>query len=125
MGFWDDAEIISSYSREQAIDDGFLVDVSEWAKETGFKYPVAMTREVWDRYVEVPEGVECQDIRGRAHDCLWMCLLAARRTSGPEMLFTVYVRNDNRKPKPVRLKAICGPGDDPRPVITIMLPEQD
>lgn len=125
MGFWDDAEIISTYTRAQAIEDGTLVDVSEWAKETGFKIPVAMTRTVWGRYVEVPKGVVCQDERGRAHDMLWMLHCAAKRSSGREMLFELYVRNDNRKPKLVKLKAICGPGDDPKPVITIMLPEED
>ena len=50
-------EVISNYSRAQAIEDGVLVDVSATAKETGIKFPVGMTRTLWDRYVEVPEGV--------------------------------------------------------------------
>lgn len=125
MGFWDDAEIISTYSRAQAIDDGTLVDLTEWAKETGIKFPLAVTREVWNQYIDVPEGVECQDERGRAHDVLWMFACAAKRFSGSELRYQLYVRNDNRRPKLVTLKAVCGPGDDPRPVITIMLPEQD
>ncbi|WP_410173196.1 DUF6573 family protein [Klebsiella michiganensis] len=25
----------------------------------------------------------------------------------------------------VTLRAVCGPGDDPRPVITIMMPDED
>lgn len=126
MGFWDDAEIISTYTRAQAIDDGTLVDVTEWAKETGFRYPVAMTRAVWCRYVEVPEGVECQDERGRAHDILWMLFRGIKRTVDTSKIsYVLYVRNDNSKPKLVKLKAICGPGDDPRPVITIMLPDED
>lgn len=36
-------EPIFSYSRKQAIADGVLVDVSEMAREAGFKYPVAVT----------------------------------------------------------------------------------
>lgn len=125
MGLWDDAEIISTYSRAQAIDDGFLVDLSEWAKECGIKYPVAVTRAVWDRYIEVPEGVTCQDVRGRAWDVLWMFRRGASKTEGSEFVYPLYVRNDNRSPKLVELKAVCGPGDDPKPVITIMLPEED
>jgi hypothetical protein len=37
------------------------------------------------------------------------------------------VRNDNRSGTPplVRLKALCGPGDQGEPVITVMLPEED
>jgi len=39
----------------------------------------------------------------------------------------VDVRNDNRDRTPplVRLKALCGPGDQSEPVITIMLPVED
>jgi len=41
-------EIISLDTRADAIADGFLVDVSDMAKEAGFKWPVAVTRAVWD-----------------------------------------------------------------------------
>ena len=37
------ADVIHSYSRTQAIKDGVPVDVTETAKECGFKYPVAVT----------------------------------------------------------------------------------
>ena len=47
-------EPISIYTRAQAIEDGVLVDVSESAREAGFKFPVAVTRTVWDCYV-VPD----------------------------------------------------------------------
>ncbi len=40
-------EPISIYTRAQALDDGFLVDVSELAKEAGFRFPVALTRAAW------------------------------------------------------------------------------
>jgi len=36
--------VIYSYTRAQAIEDGMFVDVTETAKEAGFKYPVAITR---------------------------------------------------------------------------------
>jgi hypothetical protein len=46
---------------------------------------------------------------------------------GGELRFGVHVRNDNREGAPplVRLKAVCGPGDDGTPVVTIMLPSED
>jgi len=118
--------VISSYSRAQAIEDGILVDVSSVAKEAGILYPVAMTRTVWGAYVEVPAGVACQDERGRLWDILWMFKNAAR-AGGTEIRFRLHVRNDNkdRTPPLVTLKAVCGPGDDAAPVITIMLPEED
>jgi hypothetical protein len=41
--------------------------------------------------------------------------------------FALLVRNDNRERTPplVRLKAVCGPGDDGEPVLTVMRPEED
>jgi hypothetical protein len=41
--------------------------------------------------------------------------------------FALHVRNDNREGPPplVRLKAVSGPGDDGKPVITVMLPDED
>jgi hypothetical protein len=44
-----------------------------------------------------------------------------------EVRFGVRVRNDNRDRTPplVWLKALCGPGDQGEPVITILLPEED
>jgi hypothetical protein len=123
---WD---VIFAYTRKQAIEDGVLVDVTETAKEAGFRIPVALTHAVWVRYVEVPEGVEGQDEKGRLWDVLWMCRWGVERgnRAGSELLFHLYVRNDNRPGDPplVRLKAVCGPDDDASPCITIMLPDED
>lgn len=47
-------DIIHQYSRAMAIADGVLVDVSEMAREAGYKYPVAMTDTVWNKCVAVP-----------------------------------------------------------------------
>ena len=39
----------------------------------------------------------------------------------------LYVRNDNRERTPplVSLKAVCGPGDQGEPVLTVMMPDED
>src|ERR1035437_461547 len=122
-------EVISAYSRAQAIEDGVLVDVSSVAREAGIKFPVAMTRTVWGKYVEVPEGVKCQDEHGRLWGIPWMFRCAAAKFDGDTLLFKLYVRNRNRarldRRDLVTFKALCGPGDDAEPVITIMLPEED
>ena len=125
--FFDDADIIHSYSRAQALDDGVLVDVSEDAKQAGIVFPVAVTRAVWNKYIEVPKGVRCQDVKGRLWDVVWMMACAARRGQGGQILYQLHVRNSNRQGTPplVTLKAICSPGDTAAPVITIMLPNED
>lgn len=122
-------DLIYSYSRAQAIEDGVLVDVGPIAKEAGITFPVALTRAVWDRCVTVPEGVRCQDEQGRLWDVLWMLRDAIRRGKGDgsEIRYQVHVRNSNRQgiPPLVNLKAVCGPGDHAEPVITVMFPEED
>jgi len=76
-----------------------------------------------------PPGVMCQDEAGRLWDLLTMLRFAVRWQSGAasEVRFGVHVRNDNReRTSPlVRLKALCGPGDQGEPVVTIMVPNED
>jgi len=123
---FEDFELISSYSRKQAIEDGVLVDVTETAKEAGIKYPTAVTHAVFEQYLRVPPGVEGQDERGRGWDIIWMLKFAiARAPEGDFLIYTVFVRNDNTAPKPVKLKAICHPGDEGEPVITVLMPDED
>lgn len=126
---WSEADVISSYSRARAIEDGVLIDVSETAKEAGIRFPVALTAAVWGSYVEVPDGVQGQDSQGRLWDILWMFRQQARRTSGSLLTFSLYVRNSNRqrldKRDLVTLKAVCGPGDHAEPVITVMQLDED
>ncbi len=120
--------VIYAYSRAQAIADGVLVDVTETAKEAGMKYSTALTAAVWQKYVAVPEGVEAQDEPGRLWDILWMlrcAIMRDQRTDSSRVDFQLLVRNDNHRPEEVTLKALCGPGDDAEPVITIMLPHED
>jgi hypothetical protein len=125
---FDESDLIHAYTRADALRDGVLIDVSAVAREAGIRYPVALTRAVWERCVAVPPGVVCQDESGRLWDVLWMLACAARRGgSGPEVRFGVHVRDDNReRTQPlVRLKALCGPGDSGGPVVTVMLPDED
>lgn len=130
----DDAElfegfdIIHSYTRQQAIEDGVLVDVTETAHEAGFCYPVALTATVFGTYVEAPASVPGQDAAGRLWDILWMLRHAIRGSSGggSELRFQLHVQNsESAPPRLVTLKSVCGPGDDGEPVITIMLPDED
>lgn len=121
----DFGKVIFAYSRQQALADGVLVDVSEMATEAGVHYPVALTRAVWERYVAVPDAVPWQDEKGRLWDILWMFRCQARGNAGSEAHFELLVQNEPGEAAPVTLKAVCGPGDEGEPVITIMLPEED
>jgi hypothetical protein len=122
-------EIIYRYTRAQALADGFQVDVTATAKEAGIIYPVFLTRLVYEAYVVVLPGIEGQDMAGRLWDILWMLRHAIRRAqSGQTRLpFALYVRNDNRSDRLIKLVAHCGPLDidNPAPAITVMMPDED
>jgi len=119
-------EVIASYSRQQAIDNGLLIDVSKTAQEAGIRFPVALTHAVWLGYVTVPDGVEGQDEEGRLWDILWMTRCSLLRSPHKsEVPVWLYVRNDNQSDSLTMLKAIISPGDQGEPVITIMMRCED
>ena len=137
-GLWDDAEVISAYTRAQAIEDGELVAVeANLAREAGFVWPVALTRAVWADCVEWTDadakrkgGRSYQDVTGRLWDVLHMARYAIKRSreGGTRLLFGLRrVPREGRghRPRDVTLKLMSGPGDNAEPVITIMQPEED
>ena len=121
--------VIYSYTRAQAVADGVQVEVTKTAQEAGIRYPVFLTRTVYDAYVTVPEGVTAQDEAGRLWDIIWMTRFAILRARpGVDRIpVALYVRNDNTRAKLVKLIATCGPLDidDPQPAITVMMPDED
>jgi len=137
-------EPISVYTRQQAIEDGVLVDMSqgwygELAREAGIRHPVAVTRAVFERYVALTDAAKwaCNDERGRWWDVCWMFALAARaarRQPSNTLLFSLHCvvdANDKlrmlrgRTPGCYTIKSVIGPDDTGAPCITLMLPEED
>lgn len=120
-------EIISRYTRADAIADGELIDVSEMAKEAGFKFPVALTRAVYQGYVvPSPEDIaNGQDKEGRLWDTLWMLYVAIKSSNNGSRVDYKVIYRMNEKNKTATLKALVHPGDQAEPVITILLPEED
>lgn len=125
--FSEQFDVIYSYTRSQAIEDGVLVDVSKTAKEAGINFPVALTSALWDLYIVPSEKLEgCgQSISGRLWDLLWMFRVNALKTNASLLFYSCMFLNENEKLEEIKLKAICGPGDNCEPVITIMLPDED
>ena len=124
-----DFEVVYSYTRAQAIADGVQVEVTKTAQEAGIRFPVFLTRTVFDAYVAVPPNVSGQDEAGRLWDIVWMTRFAILRAKpGVDRIpVALYVRNDNRAAKLIKLVAVAGPLDidDPQPAITVMMPDED
>ena len=127
-------EVISTYSRAQALEDGVLVDAGAMAKEAGFRWPVAITAAAWSDCVAWTdadgERQVHQDPSGRLWDVLFMAQHAIRvnRSGGDRLKFQLYrVPRDGKSTEATitTLKLIVGPRDQGEPVITILLPDED
>lgn len=124
-------EPIHIYTRQQAIEDGCLVDVTTTAAEAGFRFPLTLTRAVWEGCVAWSNADSQrqthQDEAGRLWDVLWMARLAARR-GGERLAFQLYrlPRGGHGVRSRLTILHMCiGPGDHGEPVITIMMPNED
>ena len=127
-------EVIYSYTRAQAIDDGVLIDATEMARDAGFKWPVALTVAAWSDCVAWSdvdnERQVYQDQSGRLWDVLFMASFAVRTAinANRQLQFDLQrIPRNGRSTTSQRLtlKLILGPGDGGEPVITIMLPGED
>lgn len=124
---FDEFELIHSYSRKQAIEDGMLVNVSKLAKDTGFKIPVAITAELWHGLI-VPKRADeelGQSTRGRLLDVLTMLHYAIRNNKDTDIIIYKVIFLISGKQEPHELKAIVGPDDDLSPCLTIMMKNED
>ena len=119
-------EVIYAYTRAQAVADGFQVEVTKTAQEAGIKFPVFITRTAFDDYVD--RATERDRPRGSREALGCRLDTPFCHSEGAARLpFALYVRNDNRAPRLIKLIAMYGPLDidDPRPVITVMMPDED
>ncbi|QDX90967.1 hypothetical protein EEL30_00345 (plasmid) [Brevibacillus laterosporus] len=127
--------IISRYTRKQALEDGLLIDVSNLAQERGFKIPVSITKQVWNLVITPDDSAKRAGVDETG--CLWdvIHMLYTALTTGinrvdkenyntQELLYSLYIFK-NGESKVTTLKAVCLPGDNMEPVFTIMMPEED
>jgi hypothetical protein len=124
-----DDNIIACYTRQDAIEDGVFIDVTGVGKEAGIKHPVALTSNLYHKYVEPDPMPQGQDKSGRLWDVLWMLSCCCRGmvgkiVGGNQAIFPVSFYN-GKKQEEIELWAFIEATSptDPSPAITIMLPE--
>ena len=117
-------DVIYSYSRAQALEDGVLVNLSRYpAIRTFWSHPVACTSTVWSI---IQAGVKADlyaDLEGTLHDICWLarCAISQAKAKQSDLIFfTVTIAN-----KAHEFKLHCGPGDTAAPVLTLMLRHED
>ncbi|MFE2170295.1 DUF6573 family protein [Streptomyces sp. NPDC059447] len=126
--------VIHAYTRAQAIEDGALMKVPEAiAEEAGFQFPLALTAAAWADCVawtdDDSKAQTPQDESGRLWDVVYMTRFAIKKARGSASEVDVCLYRVPRDGKtvharPVRLKCVCGPGDNAEPVLTIMQPDE-
>lgn len=134
---FEDCEVIHTYSRQEAIDDGTLIDISNYTpegelqpliKQLRFKYPIAFTSAAY-ACVDLPEDFDGpQDLSARLWDVLYMLNLAVfcSPKADNEICFKAQIMDvHDWERKEIIFKAVIGPGDNMEPVITVMMPNED
>jgi hypothetical protein len=117
-------EVISSYTRAQAIEGGVLIDVTPTALEAGFRFPVAATAALMGAIETIPRQYSHEDREGRLRDVLWIASVSARKAKPgcSRIAFEVILHIEGTKKQHQTLIFDIGPGDTPAPVITIGFP---
>ena len=114
---------IHVYTRREALEDGTLVDVSPWAAGC-FKHPVAITAALWTIVQDLPPGAGgTVQVDLRIREILRSAVRVA--VEGPRESSRVtfgVVLGTSQSLRSLELVAVCGPGDDGKPVITIGFP---
>lgn len=109
--------VISSYGAEQAVEDGFLMDVTMLAREAGFAQPFKVR--ITDSVVALctpPKSNKIQSFEGRLWDVLSLARWAIARKNDDRMVqFTVKIGRKNE-----RVWAVLDTTDGP--AIHIMVP---
>jgi hypothetical protein len=132
--FFEADEIISTYSRAQAVEDGVLVDVSDTMRQVGITTKTALTRTLYEDCVAWTDADSkrqtYQDESGRLWDVLFMCSRVVRslNRAGDSVLFQVLrVPRGGRdtRPRLVTLKVVLGRDEMDEWTLTVMRTDED
>ena len=125
-------EIVSKYTRKDALEEGCLIDVTAQAKENGFKFPVAITRELYNEINNIPSQYSYQSYEGRLYDLLFMGFMNARANLKSSRIMYKFIMPTTQQGKAsifirknISVVLELHSGDEGEPVITIMLPHED
>lgn len=113
-------EIISTYTLQQAIEDGIFVDVSEVARRNGFTIPVAITSNLFASYIQM----KTEEQTAISLNAFLLVMYKELRNSKPDGNFFATQINFS-KDIPITVWAVIEAQSptDPNPAMSLMLPE--
>ena len=118
-----DTDLISQYTRADALSEGVLIDLSKEFPicKRVYKFPVACTASVWAIINSTPSEWVVGEVIA--------VIVASERNKTKILdeashLFEVIIENSAPSDRHT-FKIICHPGDNMEPVLTISMPEED
>ncbi len=128
--------LIDAYTRAEALADEALIDVSEAAREAGFHVPVAVTAAIFHDCIEwTPADSDRKrgardEVLGAGISSTAPCRPSAATRTATLAPWTLSITASRVRERPqsrarVDLRLTIHGGDDGRPVVTIMAPEED
>ncbi len=119
-------DVIFSYSAEDAMRDGQLIEVErEFTQEAGFIWPVRITRGVYNLVMPSKKAIQYgQSFEGRMWDVLNLAKIAIAKTPDAESLAVFLVLFQNGPNKQVEKTLWAALDMTSGPAIHILLPKE-
>ena len=114
-------------NRQQAIQAGFLIDVSTDAQKLGLTFPVTVTKPLWEVGIAPGESVSEEEKAQRLRDVLmaFRLRIASQATLSPLIDFPAMLAlPPGGVPQPVPLFALIQPDEQNRAAATLLLPNE-
>lgn len=114
-------------NRQQAIQSGFLIDVSTDAQKLGLTFPVTVTKPLWEVGIAPSESMSTEEKTERLRDVLmaFRLRIASQATLSPLIDFPAMLSMPpGAVPQPVPLFALIQPDEQNRAVATLLLPNE-
>ncbi|MCP9470527.1 MAG: hypothetical protein NNA31_11075 [Nitrospira sp.] len=112
--------------QRQALELGWLIDVSEEAQKLGFTFPVTVTRSLWETGI-APDHLLKEESARRLRDVLmaFRLRLVGHTTLMPLLYFPAMLAfPPGEVPQPILLSALIQGDDQHGPVATLLLPHE-
>ena len=114
-------------NRQQAIQAGFLIDVSTDAQKLGLTFPVTVTKPLWEVGIAPDQSISEEEKTQRLRDVLmaFRLRIASQATLSPLIDFPAMLSMPpGEVPQPVPLFALIQPDEQNRAMATLLLPNE-
>ena len=122
---FEDMELISCYSRNDAMEDGILIPLTDLTNDAQilktYRYPICLTSFVYEHIRTDLDRNPHKDMQGILWDIIWMSQKSIFKKIDDSTALFKLLLNDRE----IILKIQCHPSDDMSPCLTIMGEKED